>query len=78
MLLPLAENMSRSNPLRQNLVGIVVENKDPENLRRIKVKCQTIYEFKNAEDAPWIYPKRNPDGGGRGDTSSSDVPEVGT
>ena len=76
MLIPLLEHLRPQSPLRQNVIGVVVDNKDPENLGRIKVKVQTIYESSSNKDLPWVYPKRSADQGGRGDTSGSNVPEI--
>jgi len=58
--------------------GIVVDNKDPEQIGRIKVKIPTIFECEDADISalPWVRPGNVI--GNTPDNTSLNIPKIGT
>lgn len=70
------ENTPSVNQRNQSLIGIVVNNQDPLQLRRVQVKIEGLLEGDDEKSLPWFKPK--PSGlGSRSDYGIFDeVPEV--
>lgn len=57
MLLKFADHLKPSKSLKRFHKGIVVDNKDPELLGR--VKCTVKRMFEDVEKLPWVFPKND-------------------
>lgn len=78
MLLKLSEWLKKTELLSSPLNGQVVDNNDPKQIGRVKVRIQGVFEDSDANSLPWCYPM-NPYGlGGRFNSSGFSVPEVGS
>lgn len=67
MLLKFADHLKPSKSLKRFHKGIVVDNKDPELLGR--VKCTVVRMFEDVEKLPWVFPKNSP--------TKFDIPKLG-
>lgn len=56
MLIKLAEYIKPTRSLKYNYLGVVVDNKDPKQLGRIKVSIKGLFEHEAAK-LPWCYPR---------------------
>lgn len=72
------ENLSTVDHRKGPLIGIVINNKDPLQLRRVQVKIEGVLEGSDATNTPWFSPE--PSGlGSRTDYGVFDaVPEINT
>ena len=53
------------NQLDKPLKGIVIDNKDPLMLRRVKVKIEGLFEGVDPDGLPWASPAGGSGGTGR-------------
>lgn len=68
-------------PLTENYVmAIVMENKDPEKIGRIKIRIPEIYEPDKVglDKMPWVRRMSNSFQGGKPETGEFAVPEIGS
>ena len=75
MLFKATEHISKNNNLEKDWKGIVVDNKDPKKLGRVKCNVKGIYDAVPA-DLPWVYP-HNSTFGGKNNCLTFAVPEIG-
>lgn len=64
------------NQLNQPYKGVVVNNKDPLQLRRVQVKVEGIIEGSDIKNLPWAAPAGGQSSGRRADLGSFNVPEL--
>lgn len=62
--------------LGKPLKGVVVNNKDPLGLRRVKVKVEGLLETDNIDNLPWASPSSGQSSGRRANLGSFNVPEL--
>lgn len=62
--------------LNQPLKGIVIDNKDPMNLRRVKVKVEGVLEGEDNDAFPWASPASGQGTGRRANNGSFNVPKL--
>lgn len=60
----------------QPLKGIVIDNKDPMNLRRVRVKVEGLLEGNDPESFPWASPASGQGTGRRANNGSFNVPKL--
>lgn len=60
----------------QPLKGIVIDNKDPMNLRRVRVKVEGLLEGEDIESFPWASPASGQGTGRRANNGSFNVPKL--
>ena len=60
----------------QPLKGIVIDNKDPQNLRRVRVKVEGLLEGEDKESFPWASPASGQGTGRRANNGSFNVPKL--
>lgn len=77
-MIKLSDTMQKVDLLKTQQVGRVVENNDPRQLLRIKVYVKGVYEDSDVSKLPWVFPKGDSGLGGKPDSSSFFVPEVGS
>lgn len=65
------------DPYQQSYTGKVVDNKDPDKLKRVKVLI-SIWDYMTDDQLPWV--KQIGDGavGNSADNATHDVPEIGS
>lgn len=68
------DNMPTSSSQLKNVRGVVVDNKDPLKLRRVRCKVQGIIEGSDVAALPWCKPVEG--NGGRVDFGDFSVPDV--
>ena len=73
-------NRYENNNVGNNKIyeGIVVYNKDPLKIGRIKVACRGFYESSNYNDLPWIYQKSTTFLGASSNRGLIAIPELGS
>lgn len=76
MLTSLLDQLKKEDPFKIPHRAVVVDNKDPDKLGRVKLFVKGIYEDKDPEKLPWVYPQQAAGLGGRHDSSSFAVPEI--
>lgn len=57
-------------------VGVVVDNKDPDRLCRIKVQIAQVFDDISTDLLPWVLPSLNHTGGASAETGNVDIPEI--
>jgi hypothetical protein len=72
------EHFNKIDLLSTSQVGRVVDNKDPRMLQRVRVFIKGVYEDPDVNKLPWAFPKGDSGLGGKPDSSSFQVPEVGS
>lgn len=72
------EHLNKVDLLSTPQVGKVVDNKDPRMLQRVRVFVKGIYEDSDPNKLPWAFPKGGSGLGGKPDSSSFQVPEIGS
>lgn len=77
MLIKPHENLARVDLLERPHLGVVLDNKDPKKLGRLKCSIQGLIEG-STSDLPWTFPLSPFGLGGKANVSSFSVPEVGT
>lgn len=78
MLLKLIEYLHKNNNIKFMHKGLILDNDDPSKIGRIKATVAGLYEDQDLEKLPWIYPINAAGLGGRTDSSSFIVPEIGS
>lgn len=79
MFIKVIEFLNKSKPLTNPYKGVVVDNEDPRFLGRVKCTIASLFEDGVDSDLlPWIAPINQAGLGGRGDSSSFYVPELGS
>lgn len=73
-----SEHVSSLDLLAMPQVGRVVDNKDPRFLQRVKVFVKGVYEDSDPTKLPWAFPRGESGLGGKPDSSSFQVPEIGS
>ena len=77
-MIKMLDHLGAKDLLSVPQVGKIVDNKDPRMLLRVKVYIKGIYEDADPNKLPWCFPKPGSDLGGRPDSSSFHVPEIGS
>lgn len=72
------DHLNKIDLLSTPQVGRVVDNKDPRMLQRVRVFVKGIYEDGDPNKLPWAFPKGNSGLGGKPDSSSFQIPEIGS
>ncbi len=76
MLLKLLDILKIEKTHRGFFKGIVVDNVDPQKLKRVKVKIPKKFETEDNAKLPWCFPSNAYGLGGRPDLSSFVIPEI--
>lgn len=78
MLTKIIDHLKKEDPFSVPHRGIVVatDKDEKDHLGRVKCFIKGIYEEKDIDKLPWIYPQATAGLGGRHDVSSCVVPEV--
>ncbi len=76
MLLKLLDVLKTEKTHRGFFKGIVVDNVDPQKLKRVKVKIPKKFETDDNSKLPWCFPQNAYGLGGRPDLSSFIIPEI--
>jgi hypothetical protein len=76
VLINISDHLRKNNLLGQDHKGIVVDNKDPRRLSRVKVSIPGLIESTDPAALPWAIIKSPTSMGGRGDLSSRHIPEI--
>jgi len=69
------DHFKKNQPLKRSYKGTVVDNNDPMRLARVKVKIEELF---TDEYLPWVYPKQASGLGGRVNSNTFVVPDIGT
>ena len=72
--------MAKKEDLKSRLwLGPVVDNKDPEELGRCRIKVFTLFDDVPDDQVPWAFPVTNNSfAGGKGGFGSISIPKIGT
>lgn len=72
--------LSRDSLVASVLVGVVVDNNDPEKLQRIKARCRELHYNYPDEALPWLRPSNTngPQGNSSGGVGGVALPVVGS
>lgn len=78
MFVKFSEVVKRVNHLSIPHKAIVLDNIDSLKLGRVKVSISGLIEETDTTKLPWVYPRNNYGLGGKSDSSSFSVPEIGS
>ena len=71
------DNNEENSAYLQSYVGEVIDNNDPEKLKRVKVHID-LWDYMTTEELPWVTQKGNGAIGNAAGNSQHDIPEVGS
>lgn len=77
MLIKLYEWLTTDHKLNRYYIGTVVDNKDPDKLKRIKVSINKLLTG-STSDLPWVYPKGSSFLGSSSAAGEVSIPEMGS
>jgi hypothetical protein len=77
-MIKVLQHLNQPDLLSTAQVGKVVDNKDPRFLQRVRVFIKGIYEETDVNKLPWCFPKGDSGLGGKPDSSSFAIPEIGS
>lgn len=68
-------NENKRNPYSLTYTGIVVDNRDPDKLKRLKVNID-LWDYLTDDDLQWVAPEGR--GGNSPNCDEQDIPEIGS
>ena len=70
-------NKDNLDPYTQSYVGKVVDNNDPDKLKRVKVLID-LWDYLTDEELPWVRQKGDGSTGNSPDNTQHNIPEIGS